>query len=132
MTRGLRKKIKVVFGVLLVLIASYVVFRTLESHKINQCLNNAMVWDYDENRCRNDCLKWGENFGCIQLTTKEIEQIDNCRYKTDCITDEMVRTICLRNDKAYDEGSRNCKYDFKLELCGKLTGIWTYPSVCEK
>ena len=32
---------------------------------IEACLDDGKVWDYAENRCRNDCLKWNENHGCI-------------------------------------------------------------------
>ncbi len=104
----------------------------IESRQITQCMQNAMVWDYDESRCREDCLKWGEGFGCIKLTAEETEQIKRCRDELNCITDEMVRTICLRNGKAYNEDTRNCRYTFQSEMCYKLSGNWTYPSDCEK
>ena len=100
--------------------------------QIEQCLENALIWDYDENRCRDDCLKWGEGFGCIKLTAEETATIKECRFKTDCITNDMIRTICLRNGKAYNEGNRNCRYDFKPELCYKLSGTWTYPELCDE
>ena len=123
-------KTKKILGILLVLVVTFVGVKAYESRKISRCLDDAMVWDYDEGRCRNDCLKWGESFGCIKLTPEETRQIAKCRYESDCLKDDMIRTICLRNEKAYNESSRNCKYDFKPELCHKLSGMWTYPSSC--
>ena len=29
------------------------------------CAENGKVWDYNEKRCRDDCLTWNEVNGCI-------------------------------------------------------------------
>lgn len=122
---------KILWG-LSALVIVWVAINVVENRRINACMQNAMVWDYDEHRCREDCLKWGEGFGCIKLTAEETEQIKHCRYDLNCITNDMVCTICLRNGKAYNEDTHNCRYTFKPEMCYKLSGTWVYPAICKK
>ena len=43
--------------------------------QINGCMDDGLVWDYDEHRCRDDCLtfvKWIKNYLSCVKNTKEL------------------------------------------------------------
>ena len=45
-----------------------VCFICLFTDDVGYCLSEAHgVWDYDQNICRHDCLKWTKEDGCIPL-----------------------------------------------------------------
>ena len=33
-------------------------------HKIDSCIDKGLVWDGDEQKCRNDCWHWSKETGC--------------------------------------------------------------------
>ena len=33
-------------------------------HKIDRCLDKGLVWDNNEQKCRNDCWHWSKETGC--------------------------------------------------------------------
>lgn len=35
---------------------------------IDSCLDQGLVWDYDQRICRNDCLTWNKADGCVPIT----------------------------------------------------------------
>lgn len=36
--------------------------------EFDNCLDMGNVWDYQEHRCRQDCLKWTAEQGCVPLS----------------------------------------------------------------
>ena len=37
------------------------------AHQLDSCLDNGLIWDYDQHICRNDCLSWNKVQKCIPL-----------------------------------------------------------------
>lgn len=33
-------------------------------HKIDRCIDRGLVWDGNEQKCRNDCWRWSKETGC--------------------------------------------------------------------
>lgn len=100
---------------------------------IDSCLDMGNVWDDSEKRCRDDCLTWNKEFGCIELTAEQVQMFKNCqthiRY---CIPRHVYKDICFYNQKAWNLDKEECRYDFKPEDCHKLPGCWQYPDICAK
>jgi hypothetical protein len=65
--------------------------------EIDFCLDTAHgVWDYDQKRCRQDCLKWTEREKCIPLDA-------DCAMYTDergCIPKAEVEAMKQKANKA--------------------------------
>lgn len=124
-------KVKHLLWILLAIVVCAVLFASYRDYQIKLCPSKGGVWDYDKKTCRTDCFKWGEDFGCIKLTDEEIDIIQNCKT-ANCITQDMVKTICLRNQKAYNLKTQNCKFNFVKEGCNVLDGQWLYPEMCNE
>lgn len=44
----------------------------VEQHLADRCIDSGHgVWDYQEHRCRQDCLKWTTEQGCIPLPKEQ-------------------------------------------------------------
>lgn len=98
----------------------------------DSCLDSGKgVWDPVEKRCRQDCLKYGKDFGCISLLPDEINIIENCRHRQ-CLPDDKLKEICLRNHKAYNLEKAQCDFEFQFDDCGQKQGKWIYPDICMK
>lgn len=96
----------------------------------DSCLDSGKgVWDIMEKRCRNDCLKYDKNFGCILLLPDEIELMKNCQHQQ-CLSNEKLKEICLRNHKAFDIENILCDFEFQIDDCNKKQGNWIYPDIC--
>ena len=35
---------------------------------IDYCLDQGLVWDYEQRTCRSDCLTWNKTDGCVPIT----------------------------------------------------------------
>ena len=88
---------------------------------IETCLDNGQVWDYQKNVCRDDCLIWKKEFGCIQLTPEQRTLLKQCKNLS-----------CLNNQKAWNIDDNDCKFDFVSQDCFQLLGNWEYPTICKK
>ncbi len=121
---------KKIFFITLCILMFPILWKIFVFLKIDTCLDNRGVWDYDSQKCRHDCLKWHKDFGCIKLTEEETQTIQNCLSSVNCITNEMYRQICLRNQKVYNPDTNICKFDFIENECHKLVGNWIYPDIC--
>lgn len=98
---------------------------------IDSCLDDKKVWDYAENRCREDCYTWKEKFGCIQLTKEQIVKLKRCNYNIQyCDNGQLYVEVCLNNHKSWNVKTKDCMFEFKLEDCFKLKGDWKYPDEC--
>lgn len=97
------------------------------------CLDAGKVWDYEQKQCRDDCLVWQPEFGCIALTPEQVKLFAECRHKVGrCPADDVYADICLQNNKALNLDSGACLFTFLPTDCGKLSGHWKYPAVCNK
>lgn len=68
------KVIKICIILAVLLFGGWKYFVFLEQ---NGCLDEGNVWDYNENRCREDCLAWNKINGCIKLTDEQVELFKN-------------------------------------------------------
>lgn len=99
----------------------------------NSCLDNGNVWDYDENRCREDCLAWNEINGCIKMTDEQIKLFKKCRHQpAGCISKDVFNSICLQNHLPLNQATGECDAEFTLDKCHKLGENWIYPKICNE
>lgn len=126
--------IKKAFAYILTVICIFVALFSLFiiSDYQGRCLSDGNVWDYSRNECREDCLVWGAEFGCIQLSPLYIKKIKQCQKPTGCLDNNDYKTICLDNHKAWNNKIQKCHLLFNLADCFKLTGNWIYPDICNK
>lgn len=97
----------------------------------DSCLDLGQVWDYSENRCRNDCLAITRNNGCIKMTIEQVKIFADCRHKqADCIPSKVFDEICLNNDLPMHKKTGNCDLEFSVDDCAKLNDEWTIPKRC--
>ena len=97
---------------------------------IDTCLDNGQVWDYQKNICRDDCLIWKKEFGCIKLTPEQTKLLKQCKNLSNCPDNQTFKEICLSNQKAWNINNNDCKFDFISQDCSKLSGNWEYPTIC--
>ncbi len=98
----------------------------------NSCMDSGNVWDYKENRCREDCLAWNEVNGCIRLTDEQIKLFKKCRHQpASCVSEEVFEEICLNNNLPINKQTGECDAEFTLDKCYKLGENWVYPRICK-
>lgn len=100
--------------------------------KQDSCIDNGNVWDYQEKRCRKDCLAWNKINGCIKMTKEQIKLFDKCRYQpTDCVPKTVFNEICLNNKLSLNKETGECDMEFTIDKCHKLGEQWIYPDSCQ-
>ncbi len=82
---------------------------------IDSCFDTGGVWDGKEHRCREDCLKWNETYGCIKLTQEQVEIFRQCGSKALCPSEKIYKEICQNNHKKWDDKRKECDFDTTLE-----------------
>ncbi len=98
----------------------------------NSCLDNGNVWDYQENRCREDCLVWNKINGCIKMTAEQVKIFKDCRHKeVGCVSKKVFDEICLNNNMPLNKKTGECDTEFTLDKCYKLGENWIYPTTCK-
>lgn len=98
----------------------------------NSCLDDGNVWDYNENRCREDCLAWNKINGCIKLTEEQIKLFKKCRHQSaGCVAEEIFHEICLSNNLPLNTRTGECDVEFTPNKCHQLGKNWIYPKICE-
>ena len=60
---------------------------------IDTCLDNGQIWDYQNNICRDDCLIWKKEFGCIKLTPEQTKLLKRCKNLSNC--PDMIVNLTL-------------------------------------
>lgn len=99
----------------------------------NSCLDSGNIWDYQENRCREDCLSWNKINGCIKMTPEQVKIFRKCRHKaSNCVSQKVFDEICLNNNMPLNKKTRECYTEFTQFQCYKLGNDWIYPAVCNK
>ena len=97
----------------------------------DSCLDSGNVWDYDEGRCRDDCLRWDKVHGCIKMNDEQVALFKKCRYQpAGCVPRRVFDDICLNNNLAVNKITGECNMDFTDDQCHKLGDDWLYPSIC--
>lgn len=112
------------FGVLttVVLVIAIIVILYKEPYwfAIDSCFDTGGVWDYNERRCREDCLKWNEAYGCIKLTPEQVEIFKQCGSVATCPSDKVYKEICQNNDKRWDDKRKECDFETPIEKTRNL------------
>ena len=97
------------------------------------CLDGGNVWDYDENRCREDCLNWNKVNGCIKLNAQQVRLFNKCRNQlSNCISKKILEEICRQNNLPFNKQTGECYAEFTKNNCYKLGENWIYPKICEE
>ena len=60
---------------------------------IDTCVDNGQVWDYQNNICRDDCLIWKKEFGCIKLTPEQTKLLKQCKNLSNCPNNQTFKEI---------------------------------------
>lgn len=123
--------IKIIKTLVIILPLLYIIFYVHSCQMVDSCLDLGGVWDDNEKRCRNDCLTWQKNYGCIKLTPEQIKAFNQCEEKDNCPSQEVYYDICMRNLKAWDKKNQECYFDFTPRECYHLKGDWKYPEICK-
>ncbi len=91
------------------------------------CIDNGGVWDYNQKRCRNDCLTWKRKFGCIPLESdncfrkKSIWNLEEKRCVNDCNA-WKEETACLDKNKPFVGLTQSKEWQEKWQGCHKDCG----------
>lgn len=121
--------IKLCFAASVILYLSYCTYDFL---RIDACLDDGLVWDYEQHICRNDCWKITDGFGCIKMTDEQVKLFEDCRYKgADCIPDSVYDEICKNNDLPINKITGECDTEFSPKKCSEYTSDWHLPKICE-
>ena len=60
-------KKKTIRWILIIGLIVYIARCTNRFLAIDSCLDFGNVWDYEQNICREDCLRWTKEEGCVSL-----------------------------------------------------------------
>ena len=120
--------------------------------RVDTCIDGGLVWDYDEHRCRDDCLTFVKGKGCIHRCRDDCltfvkgkgciymhqayrEVFEGCPYSSEECEKRMDKELfimCEKYQGAWNLDDKTCDFHFSLEECGKLEGNWQYPSACKQ
>lgn len=113
----------------LIVIICFAIWKIYIFLEQDTCLDNGNVWDYQDNRCRDDCLTWNRINGCIKLTVEQIKLFKECR---NCVPRKVFDEICLNNNLPLNQKTGKCNTEFTTDECNKLGEDWIYPVICNK
>lgn len=104
--------------------------------KPGDCGSSGDVWDYNEKRCRKDCLTWNKLHGCIYMNEEYQRLFMACAEKTAECNEKRLHELHVEACKKYN-GALNleygyCDFEFTPDQCFRLEGKWQYPNVCDK
>ena len=95
------------------------------------CAEDGKVWDYNEKRCRDDCLAWNEVNGCIYMDEEYRKLFMACADKTaDCDREKLDlfdKELCKKYNAPLNLDYGYCDFRFEAKDCFKLKGNWKYP-----
>lgn len=98
------------------------------------CLDGGGVWDYDEKRCREDCLTWNKVNGCIYIDEEYQRLFTACADKTaECDRKKLNlldKELCQKYHAPLNLEHGYCDFEFEPKDCFKLEGKWEYPGIC--
>ena len=102
--------------------------------EVGDCAENGKVWDYNEKRCRDDCLTWNEVNGCVYMDEEYRRLFRACADKTaDCDREKLDlldKELCKKYNAPLNLKYGYCDFGFEVKDCFKLEGEWEYPEIC--
>ena len=111
-----------------------IVFFYITFDSAGNCAEDGKVWDYNEKRCRDDCLAWNEVNGCIYMDEEYRKLFMACADKTaDCDREKLDlldKELCKKYNAPLNLDYGYCDFRFEAKDCFKLKGNWEYPEIC--
>ncbi len=113
------KSILTLFFILIgVLVA---IFCYLWFDDVGNCASDGDIWDYNEERCRSDCLAFSKRKGCVYMD-KEFQQLfENCAKKSAQCDEkryaELSFELCKKYQGAWHKKNKTCWFDYATEYC---------------
>ena len=108
------------FEMVLFFIALFAILTAVESCSpdVNldkdMCFDDGNVWDYDEDRCRDDCLLWNDKYGCVQMTPEHIQYMKDCyRDRKRCdeeLANRYYQELCDKYNAPIDPHTGYCTF----------------------
>ena len=107
-------------GAILLFVLLVVIYYFID--RPGHCYSDGFVWDYDEGRCRMDCLAWIKGRGCLVLTPDQVALEAACvahsvPYRgvpqVPCDRDawrRMHMVLCQQYKGVWDEEAGACDY----------------------
>lgn len=131
-----KKAQKFIKPLIWLILLSWLTFHLDRFLKIDSCLDSGNVWDYNENRCRNDCLAWNKVNGCIYMDEEYRVVFDSCSDSSTVCNeqkfDNLTKQLCDKYQGAWEIDGKYCDFEFTVDKCGKLKGNWQYPEICSQ
>ena len=131
------RSIKIIIKALIGLFALFLLFHLVMyiidpySAEKDSCMYDSYgSWDDSEKRCREDCVRWEEKYGCIKITEQQIKQRNKYLKENKTVPAALRKEICLQNQKAWNFKKEECYFDFIPADCSKLGDSWQYPDIC--
>lgn len=79
------------------------------------CRDGGGVWDYDEDRCREDCLLWNDKYGCVQMTPEHMQAIKDCRMDRKRCDVELIKwhseELCMKYSRRINPNTGRCTFE---------------------
>ena len=80
------------------------------------CRDGGGVWDYDEDRCREDCLLWNDKYGCVQMTPEHMQAIKDCRRDRKRCDVELIKwhseELCMKYSRRINPNTGHCTFEY--------------------
>ena len=110
------------FEMVLFFIALFAILTAVESCSpdVNldkdMCLDDGNVWDYDEDRCREDCLLWNDKYGCVQMTPEHVKVMKDCRRGRKRCDKELAKMyseeLCMKYSRRINPKTGHCTFEY--------------------
>ena len=95
------------------------------------CAENGKVWDYNEKRCRDDCLTWNEVNGCIYMDEEYRRLFRACADKTaDCDREKLDlldKELCKKYNAPLNLKYGYCDFGFEVKRYVGYTTADIFP-----
>ena len=80
------------------------------------CRDGGDVWDYDEDRCRDDCLLWNDRYGCVQMTPEHVKVMKDCRRGRKPCDVELAKMyseeLCMKYSRRINPKTGHCTFEY--------------------
>ncbi len=80
------------------------------------CRDGGGVWDYDEDRCREDCLLWNDRYGCVQMTPEHVKVMKDCRRGRKPCDVELAKMyseeLCMKYSRRINPKTGHCTFEY--------------------
>lgn len=79
------------------------------------CRDGGGIWDYYEDRCRDDCLLWNDKYACVQMTPEHVKVMKDCRRDRKRCDVELAKIyseeLCMKYSKRINPKTGRCTFE---------------------